>query len=382
MDLNKGDLTNTTKQIVKVLKTEDESINDKKRKLTDEYLQCYDKIEKCLVKSNTSIKERGECMDQALDMLIRAQDNNISCKSLVGDNEKRFCQDLINSKVDKSFIRKLCIELFKIPFTATIAVLLYALAGITQGNGIRNIYDDISILNAFAPVLVFCIVGNVLKYRIITDNDDEDVISFRLRLINVLQFMIPVIAYFVMEDSTSIESYATTFERCIALTIIAALIGIIIVIITGLGGYEIIYRKYVNDIQGRNYELILYGFAKEFIKRNERQEKNNAHPYSVRDYAREIIRDVKLSTRILPVVIVVLCLEVFLLGFVVLGVGVKIIIVTGIIFTAIAIAICTVLLLTQNARRDIFERIVDGELKPDEFVDYVKESGNKTDTQK
>ena len=159
------------------------------------------------------------------------------------------------------------------------------------------------------------------------------------------------------------------------------MIGIIIVIITGLGGYEIIYRKYVNDIQGRNYELILYGFAKEFIKRNERQEKNNAHPYSVRDYAREIIRDVKLSTRILPVVIVVLCLEVFLLGFVVLGVGVKITIVTGIIFTAIAIAICTVLLLTQNARRDIFERIVDGELKPDEFVNYVKELGNKTDAQ-
>lgn len=364
-------IADKAKMAVKILKSEDESILEKKAKLNEEYAKSYDKVEQCLIKSNMDLSERGRCMDEILDMMQRAQERGIAPKSIIGKNERKFTQDLINSRGDIRLITRICKEIVKMTATAFAAIFIYALMGMVNSDGLKGIYNDISIINAYLPAFLLMIIGNIYTYRCaVRYGRFSDEYASTKRLVGVMESLLAIVAYIVMEDAVNIRSYATTYERSLCLVAVTLVCALIIIVITRLGGFEIIYRRNnTSDLKGHNYELMLLGFVSQYKKRNVRLEKGNKKPLSVKDYAREIEKELKTFNKFFPICVAVLVLEMFLLGFLILGVGMKPVLIASMLLLAVATAVCISLTTTFQARYAILERVIENELDLEDFIE-------------
>lgn len=372
-------LVKTAGEAVKVLRSENESILEKKNKLDGEYAESFDRIEECFVHSNISVRERGECMDETLDMLIDAQKNDIPVKSIIGTIERTFCQDMINSRGNIEIIYRLCKEFIKIPLFAFISVIAYIFMNFVNVPIRDGLYSDIAIVDVFVPSVFFTLLVNAIRLYMI---NKYGVYSEKVELCGIplllVQFLGTLAAYVVIEENFLIPSYATTVQRCFMAVVLSVAAALIVKVFVDLGGFEIVYRrKDEADIHRRNYELMLLGFARQYIKRNDKNQKKNIVPVTVKDYAGEIIGEIGVMKRILPVIEVVFVLEIYILGFLVLGIGARWYIIAAILILSIAVAVCASLMVTGNSRKDMLERIMDGQLDPQELIAFLKNNTNK-----
>ena len=116
---------------------------------------------------------------------------------------------------------------------------------------------------------------------------------------------------------------------------------------------------------------MLNGFVRQYIKENNKLKKKNEREITTKDYANEILSDMSITHIALPVIIVILIIEIYVLGFFMLGIGFRWYLVIALFIIDIAVAICTSLMITGEARKNMNERIVDGQLILDGMVEYV-----------
>lgn len=364
---------NFIKSTIKTLRSEDISLLDKKKTLDGKYLESFEIIEECFTMSNISVKERGECMDETLDMLIHAQNNSIPVESVIGTKEKPFCKELIHARGNMEIILRVCKELAKIPIFAFIAVLVYVLMNSMDISIEEGIDRQIAMLDLFAPIIGISFVVNIIRFLLIKKNGiNSEVVERINKYLALIQIVVSVLSYTLLEETVAPDSYATTFYRCLFMAIFSVILVVVIMIFVSLGGFEIIYRdKNEADIHRRNYELMLRGFSKQFIKKNSKLKKKNLPPMKVKEYANEILGEIEITNTFLPVVLIVFIIELFFLGFLMLGLGIKWYLFVAALFSGAAIAVCVGFMVTRIARKNMLERIIDGQLVPGGYIDYI-----------
>lgn len=363
------------KDIIAFLKKEDVSIIDKKNKLDNEYLESFNKIDELIRLSSISSKERGECLDEAIDLLMYAKDNDIPVEAVIGKLEKPFCNELINSRGNMEIIMQVCKELVKIPIFSLFAVIIYALFNLIDIPLNESFEADVAMLDLFVPTIIVSIIVNVRRYIISNQYgiNSEQMESKKL-LLSTIQFILSVFGYIVLEEVWAPKSFATTFGRCLFVAVFSLVIAMLVMLFVSLGGFEIVYRKKeIKDFHRRNYQLMLVGFIRQYIKKNDKLEKRNQQSIKLNEYAKELIDEIELTKNILPIIIGVLVLEIYFLGFLMLGIGIKWYLIIAQIVVAIAVAVCTSLMVTRSSRKDMLARMIEKELDIEKFIEIMKE---------
>ncbi len=371
-------MAKTLKKLVATLRSEDVSLLDKKKQLAGEYLESYEKVEEYLKLSNIDTDERTGCMDETLDMLIGAMDKDIPVEAVIGTTPKAYCNELINSRSNKQVIFEVCKELVKIPVFAFMAVIIFALFNMVDDPFEETIRLDVAMLDLFVPIILMSVIVNVVRFSMIKKHGVySEKYNSVSKLLLMFHFLISAFAYAVLEEVLASKkwapkSFATTFPRCMGVAILAIVLVIIVMVFVELGGFEAIYRKKMDtDLRSRNYELMLNGFVRQYIKENNKLKKKNEREITTKDYANEILSDMSITHIALPVIIVILIIEIYVLGFFMLGIGFRWYLVIALFIIDIAVAICTSLMITGEARKNMNERIVDGQLILDGMVEYV-----------
>lgn len=360
------------KYSLKVLKSEDQSIKEKIDNLSEEYVDTYKKATDCFIHSNISSKERGECMDETLDMLNMAQKEGISPQGITGTNIKLFSNELVNSRGNMDLVKRFCIEYVKFALSLVLCVLVDVLIEVVAGKGFGSIYNDILMTNILLPAFICCIVANVIreKYRKEYAIDSEEMASVNTSIM-VLHLLICTVAYIILDSELEIRSYATTFEAMVTVLIVSLIASFICLAIINMGGYEVVYSHYNNGIKTGKYELMMLGFASQYIKKHDKKN------ITVKEYANEVIKDTQLAVKILPFVIGFLVIDIFALDYLILGLGGRWYLILAVLILAVAIGACIVLLATSGARKGMLNRIIEGQLDLSEYIKYVEGKKNQ-----
>lgn len=360
------------KYSVKVLKSEDQSIKEKLDNLDKEYVDTYEKAKDCFIHSNISSKERGECMDETLDMLNVAQKEGISPQGITGSNVRLFSNELINARGKMDVIKRFCIEYVKFALSLVLCVFVDVLIEGIAKKSFGAIYNDILMTNILIPAFICSIVANVIreKYHKEYAIDSEEMATVNTS-ITVFQLLICTVAYIILDSELEIRSYATTFEAMVTVLIVSVIASLICLVIINIGGYEVIYSRYNDGIKTGKYELMMLGFASQYIKKHSKKN------VSVKEYANEVIKDTQLAVKILPFVIGFLVLDIFALDYLILGLGGRWYLILAVLILAVAIGACIVLFATSGARKGMLNRIIEGQLDLNEYTNYVEGKMNQ-----
>ena len=360
-------IVDNIKYSLKVLQSEDVSIKEKIDNLDEDYANTYDKAKDCFIHSNISTKERSECMDETLNMLNTAQCEGVSPQGITGSNVKLFSNELINSRGNMDLVKRACVEYVKFALSLVLCIVVDVLIEAIAGKGFGAIYNDILMTNVVIPAFICSIFSNVIREKYLKEHaiDSEEMRSVNTT-ITVLHLLICTVAYIILDAELEIVSYATTFEALVTVLITSLIASAICLVVIKIGGYEVIYSRYSENVKMGKYELMMFGFASQFIKKHSKKN------VSVKEYAKEVIKDTQMAVKILPFVIGFLALDILALDYLIMGLGGRWYLVLAVLVLAAAIGACIVLLATSNAREGMLSRILEEQFDFSEYIEYVK----------
>jgi len=288
-----------------------------KLKLTGNYLNQYEAIEQYIECSDSMYNKKEECLEEILDLLLTAQENERLPEEVIGKDIKTFCDNVLKGINYHSSIFYIAVRFTAISFTALIVGIIFmALYNVFGGQGTVVVRNQVSIIFTYGIALTTGLFDFLIDFyfrKQIAKNGKNKYIKFKGEIRLALVVLCSML--FSLIEETFVKKY-TTLPRMLLIVVITLLLVAVVDCIERRGGFDGLngssYRK------SKDRELLKTALYLKYEKKSNRNIRKNK-VYSVEYFAKKQKKEIEIGHVMQCILFPFIMAEVFLCGYSILA---------------------------------------------------------------